>query len=1265
MLVVLVVLATYLIGAWVPVRGGNQDLNIIINHQGTDYIELDIVLNGFYSEACIEMGKGFDRITIPEGHSYRDQGNPDVMRIRKLIAIPECDNVSLSINSSNSVTLSDYCVYPVPKLENKIDGNGLCYTQEEFYLDDNAYAISGFLPEFPVLMGEIGYFRGQKFAEVFIYPLAFDGVENSIYFHQDVQIRLDFSCPTGPLFENTGVFNGSASATFINYPPDGTTAIINDRPDREGIVFYVPIVNESQADYLVADYLIIADGSFFAADPLEGSPALNMIAQHRANYNGFCVSVVNVEDICNVFDLGGDHREARAIREFIHRVYMNELAPNMGDDHLGYVLLVGDVVMDNGINGVYTSYDTQCEAQDWNLPSVVTPVPSDHYYSLVSGTDTLADLAIGRFSASNETELYNIVRKTLDYELVYSVDNWRENTLFRWGEIFSDLIVDQQGYTVNTDHFADILYYQPYSSHFHSYLYTNDQQYNNTTNLINQGMMYGLWMSHGFVKTVGDGSYVLEAAPYIQSLSNTHKYPNLYIHACLTGAFDHPVDDCLTETFLNQDHNRGFVTAIGSSRITGGSSLLIPDALYWRYAQSIWNRMLFVSGEAFLTAKNLTNREWDRHLFNFMGDPGLNLMASGFQITQQMAYTQDALITTEIEVMPGAALHLGTETTGSINIRFEQNGRLIVHEGATLHIHNNAQIFMGANNSIDVYGDLIIDEDVGFSGYANEPGDLGVHAGIPNITISGVDFENMRIKASRTNMDFQDCEFENSSLNISGSNTIISLCEFTGTQLIVHSDGNKSFSISITSNEFYNSPVDMESVASFYISGNTFQNLNLFPYPNALNLFHSGWRPNTLHAILSNDIGGESSALYPFANGIYVFNSHADINNNSFKNNQTCITSLNGSSCTVVGNRDATIPSQTQQFMLNVDPYHAIYAEHTSFPYRVSWNYLSSTVFSDEHWMICYDYDHQFCLPHIVSHNSWSNYFIPEDNIDLTKFLITPVWNLQPPNSEMTSVEGLFTEAVTNKEVGNYTMAETQFKCIIETYPEDKFAEAAAKELLPLTALISQNLSALKTYYSNIDVFSETEELLKVASQYKILCDVVDKNYSSAIQAYEDIILNAQSYSDSLYAAIDLCMTYLLMLEDGDKGAVVNYPDLKPVSFVDYLRIRNMLLNIKFEQGPNPEIQSTLTWISAYPNPFNPVVSFDITTPYSFDSELCIYNIKGQLVKKIYCDNLRKGRNTAVWDGRDENNHQVGSGIYLYRMQTPGGSVSGKITLVK
>ncbi len=167
-LAVLVVFSTCLLAEWIPVRGGNQDLSIIINKQSTEYIEFDVILNGFYSEVCTEMGKEYEKITIPEGYSYRDQGNPDVMRIRKLLAIPECDSVTLSIINNSNVVLSDYCIYPVPKQESQIDGNGLIYTQEEFYLDDNSYTLSGFLPDLPVQLGEIGYFRGQKFAEVFI-----------------------------------------------------------------------------------------------------------------------------------------------------------------------------------------------------------------------------------------------------------------------------------------------------------------------------------------------------------------------------------------------------------------------------------------------------------------------------------------------------------------------------------------------------------------------------------------------------------------------------------------------------------------------------------------------------------------------------------------------------------------------------------------------------------------------------------------------------------------------------------------------------------------------------------------------------------------------------------------------------------------------------------------------------------------------------------------------------------------------------------------
>ncbi len=87
-----------------------------------------------------------------------------------------------------------------------------------------------------------------------------------------------------------------------------------------------------------------------------------------------------------------------------------------------------------------------------------------------------------------------------------------------------------------------------------------------------------------------------------------------------------------------------------------------------------------------------------------------------------------------------------------------------------------------------------------------------------------------------------------------------------------------------------------------------------------------------------------------------------------------------------------------------------------------------------------------------------------------------------------------------------------------------------------------------------------------------------------------------------------------------------------------------------------------------FPNPFNPAVagaghSSATTISFQFSNEqnqqneqikLEIYNLKGQKVRELkieYCKlNIRK----AVWDGTDENNQAVSSGIYLYKLNING-----------
>ena len=70
-----------------------------------------------------------------------------------------------------------------------------------------------------------------------------------------------------------------------------------------------------------------------------------------------------------------------------------------------------------------------------------------------------------------------------------------------------------------------------------------------------------------------------------------------------------------------------------------------------------------------------------------------------------------------------------------------------------------------------------------------------------------------------------------------------------------------------------------------------------------------------------------------------------------------------------------------------------------------------------------------------------------------------------------------------------------------------------------------------------------------------------------------------------------------------------------------------------------------------YPNPFNPTttISFSITK-YNI-VELSIYNIKGQKIKTLVNEYLQRGYHEVFWNGKDENNNPISSGIYFYKME--------------
>ena len=83
------------------------------------------------------------------------------------------------------------------------------------------------------------------------------------------------------------------------------------------------------------------------------------------------------------------------------------------------------------------------------------------------------------------------------------------------------------------------------------------------------------------------------------------------------------------------------------------------------------------------------------------------------------------------------------------------------------------------------------------------------------------------------------------------------------------------------------------------------------------------------------------------------------------------------------------------------------------------------------------------------------------------------------------------------------------------------------------------------------------------------------------------------------------------------------------------------------------------------PNPFNPstTISFDLAE--NTNASLKIYNLKGQLVSTLFRGFLNSGHHRLVWDGKDSNNRQVASGVYLYRLETGSFVQTRKMLMMK
>ncbi|MCF7911246.1 MAG: T9SS type A sorting domain-containing protein [Candidatus Cloacimonetes bacterium] len=107
-------------------------------------------------------------------------------------------------------------------------------------------------------------------------------------------------------------------------------------------------------------------------------------------------------------------------------------------------------------------------------------------------------------------------------------------------------------------------------------------------------------------------------------------------------------------------------------------------------------------------------------------------------------------------------------------------------------------------------------------------------------------------------------------------------------------------------------------------------------------------------------------------------------------------------------------------------------------------------------------------------------------------------------------------------------------------------------------------------------------------------------------------------------------------------------------------------LNFSSSAQDNNEITpAAATDMHIYPNPWNPLTSVSFTLESSQPARLSVYNLRGQKIITLIDEILAEGEHITPWNGNDDQNQPVSSGIYFFKLTLPDKILTQKTLLLK
>jgi len=661
-------------GQVVPVRlqdeGDLARINLLNNKSDGLTLQLQVPV---LETGRITIGdREFDSLSVPGGEIQGDPGQPALPVVSSLVALPSGMTLQVSGLSSQKTTL-DGTYLPVPDQGLRSVSDKSLLWDRQLYAGEKAFGRTG---NDIVEIGEPALIRGQRVVSVVFHPVSWDPSSGRVEVITDL----------------TASFSLVPSDDGNN--PDGRIRVI---PESFATLFSEAVLGYEKGlgqETSLGTWLIIyppVSGVLDAITPL-------MEWRQRQGYNVIAAST------------GSIGTSNSSIKSYIQDQYNTLEIP------LEFVTLAGDA---NGSVAVASWHE--------NLSGYSGE--GDHEYTRLEGNDVLADIHIGRLSATSASELTTVVNKIVEYEsapFMTSDLGW-----FTRAGLTGD--PGSSGYStiwVNQwvkEQLLDLNYTQIDTIWGGNFV-------NGMMATINQGETIFCYRGYWGMSGMNSG--------HISGLNNHEKLPFALVLTCDTGSFWSDTT-CRSEAFLRAPGGGG-VASVGTA--TTGTHTRYNNCMFQGIAEGVLNSGDPRVGPGLTRGKlhlynNYIDHEPDRVTIwstwnNLMGDPATPLWSAvpadlTVDYPSNLSLGANALpvtVTSGGQPVAGARVALYLKDHVQVNGLTDESGRIVLPldslavgnllvtvTGRNLRPHLGGVNIGNLSAAIDYAGQGITDDGTGLS----------------------------------------------------------------------------------------------------------------------------------------------------------------------------------------------------------------------------------------------------------------------------------------------------------------------------------------------------------------------------------------------------------------------------------------------------------------------------------------------------------------------------------------------------------------------